>query len=492
MPGPLVEGHARYESECSSCHQAFKASAQRQLCLGCHEKVADDLASGEGFHSRHPVASTGQCSSCHADHKGRDADISGLSGATFDHGQTDYPLLGAHQSTVCSECHLPDVARRDAPVECFACHEKDDSHNGSLSEDCGKCHDEVKWTQTRFDHNETKYPLTGAHQSASCVGCHVGAQYKDTPTECISCHAIDDAHNGRFGRLCGDCHTTKSWKQEGFDHFKKSGFALRGAHASTACVTCHRQPPGKRKLPENCAGCHSSEDIHAGRFGAKCGDCHKPEKWAKVRFDHAERTKFALRGAHGKASCESCHSGPVETAQMKSECIDCHASDDVHRTNLGAECGECHNQDSFSGRIRFDHGLTKFPLLGLHAIAPCESCHVDHTFQRDDVSCFSCHRADDRHERTLGTKCEKCHNPNSWDVWRFDHGERTEFPLLGAHENLECSACHRKPMTFGVQMVQNCVDCHSSDDAHRGGFGRDCKGCHTSKAWKPATLGRRR
>jgi hypothetical protein len=41
-------------------------------------------------------------------------------------------------------------------------------------------------------------------------------------------------------------------------------------------------------------------------------------------------------------------------------------------------------------------------------------------------------------------------------------------------------------------MVKSCNGCHSSDDAHRGGFGRDCNGCHTSKAWKPASLGRSR
>ena len=490
MPGPLVEAHAEHESECSSCHQAFKAEAQRTLCLDCHEEVAADLTAREGFHSRHPLASTGQCRSCHGDHRGRDADIRGLTEATFDHAQTDYALLGAHQSATCQSCHVPDVARRDAPLDCVGCHRDDDAHDGALSEDCGKCHDEVVWTTTRFDHDETDYPLTGAHQTATCGGCHAGDRYKDTPRDCISCHAIDDAHSGRFGSDCGDCHTTKVWRQEGFDHQRESGFPLVGAHAEATCVTCHRQAPGERKLPENCSGCHASEDVHAGRFGVACGDCHAPRKWAEIRFDHGKRTEFPLRGAHQRASCDACHSESVKKSDMDTSCIGCHRSDDVHRSTLGTDCASCHDERSFTSGVAFDHDLTKFPLLGLHAMAPCESCHTSHDFQRADVACYACHQPDDKHERTLGNTCNRCHNPNGWRVWRFDHGQSTDFALDGAHENLECGACHRQPMSLEYQMPQSCIGCHASDDAHRGGFGRECDDCHTSRAWKPASFRR--
>ncbi len=492
MPGPLAEKHAEHEKECSSCHQAFNAEAQRALCLDCHKEVTADLADDVGFHSRHPLASSGQCRSCHAEHKGRDADIRGLTEATFDHALTDYPLLGAHQSAACETCHLPKVPRREAPLDCIGCHRKDDAHGGALAETCGDCHDEVAWKTTRFNHDLTNYPLKGAHETASCLGCHVGNRYKQTPTDCVSCHSIDDAHSGRFGKKCGDCHTSTSWRQEGFDHGNKSGFPLVGSHAKATCVTCHRQAPGERKLPKDCSGCHASEDVHAGRFGSACGDCHKPEKWAGIRFDHAKQTKFALRGAHEKIGCESCHSADVKKTKMDSRCVACHKRDDVHRESLGSNCENCHNAESFSSRVLFDHGLTAFPLLGLHAMAPCESCHTSHSFKKDELGCYSCHRADDKHKRTLGATCESCHNPNGWDVWRFDHDQRTNFALEGAHENLDCAVCHRQPKDTGFQMAQTCVDCHSGDDAHRGGFGRDCSDCHGPKAWKPASFGRSR
>jgi hypothetical protein len=490
MPGPLVKAHAHLEKDCASCHQAFEVDLQRSLCLVCHERVAADLKTGKGFHARHPLAASGQCMSCHPDHKGREADVRGLSDATFDHAKTDYPLRGRHETVTCNQCHLPDKARRDAPTDCVDCHRGDDIHKGALSTNCSQCHGESSWQSTKFDHAKTRYPLTGAHGKASCSGCHVAQRYEGTPQDCVSCHAIDDTHGGKFGSKCADCHDTRAWKKQGFDHAKKSGFALEGAHAKASCATCHRKPPGERKLPETCAGCHSRDDIHAGRFGDQCSTCHTPSTWRSTRFDHAKQAKFPLQGAHAKASCNSCHSQAVKQGELAKDCHGCHRVDDVHRGNLGRECADCHDQQSFSDRVRFDHELTDFPLLGLHAMGSCESCHRDHSFEKNDISCQSCHTTDDVHRGSLGTKCESCHNPNGWALWRFDHNSETEFALHGAHEGLECTACHQTPMKSGSLKPADCIDCHRSQDAHRGEFGKNCDTCHSSAAWKPATFGR--
>ncbi len=490
MPGPLAKEHAKLEDDCSSCHQAFDVEAQRALCLACHEPVGEDLAKHVGFHGRSPLASVGQCRSCHPDHLGREADIRGAGESTFDHAQTDFPLRGRHENTPCIECHAEAKPRREAPIECFACHEEDDKHAGTLSQDCGKCHGEATWATTKFDHAKTDYPLTGAHASASCDGCHAAERYEGTPTDCVSCHAIDDKHAGRFGPDCADCHDTRGWKKQGFDHAKESGFPLTGAHATATCASCHREPPGKRKLPETCAACHGSDDIHAGRFGEDCKTCHASTKWADGRFDHGAKTDFALKGAHARASCNTCHASTVAKDQTPTDCFACHGRDDVHRGKLGRDCEDCHDSESFTHQVRFDHDLTGFPLLGLHASTACESCHSDQTFQRSNLACRSCHAADDVHKRTMGANCERCHNPNGWSHWKFDHDAETKFALHGAHADLECAGCHRTPITAGVQMPGKCIDCHAPDDAHRGGFGRTCNACHSDKAWKPATFGK--
>lgn len=492
MPGPLVSAHADLEKDCASCHQAFEVGAQRALCLACHEEVAADLSKDVGFHGRHPLASTGQCRSCHPDHLGRDADILGVSEATFDHAQTDFALIGRHTTVKCSACHPEEEARREAPSDCVDCHREDDAHEGALSTRCGDCHDPAGWRTTRFDHSETDYPLSGAHVEASCEGCHVAGRYEGTPQDCVSCHAIDDAHAGRFGNDCSQCHETARWAQKGFDHAKESGFALSGSHESVACVRCHREPPGKRKLPERCSGCHAQDDIHAGRFGDDCGTCHLATAWKRARFDHARQADFPLRGAHSALACNVCHATRAADVATPAGCIDCHQRDDVHAGTLGKDCGDCHNEDSFAGRVRFDHELTGFPLLGLHAVAACESCHADHRYGQTQVACRTCHAREDVHERTLGTECARCHNPNGWSYWRFDHARETGFALHGAHEGVDCRGCHRTPLTARTRLASTCVDCHSAQDAHRGEFGRRCNDCHGEDAWKPARFGRTR
>ncbi|MCP4903711.1 MAG: cytochrome C [bacterium] len=493
LPGLLVAGHEEFEKDCTSCHQAFEGDAQRSLCLACHDLVADDLRLNEGFHGRDTLASVGQCRSCHSDHLGRDADIRGLSEATFDHSQTDYVLAGRHESTACAECHLAGIEKRDTPADCIACHKEDDAHKGALKEDCGECHHEEAWRGGVFDHDETEYPLTGSHQTASCKGCHVADQYQKTPKNCLSCHAIDDVHVGKFGPDCVDCHDTESWRQKGFDHKKKSGFALTGAHEKSSCVSCHRQPPGERELPENCSGCHSNDDFHAGRFDAACDACHSPKSWSRVEFDHLEKTEFPLSGAHDRASCEACHTDRVsDEKKIATDCHSCHMRDDVHEKSLGKDCAGCHTEESFSAGIRFDHELTGFPLLGLHAIASCESCHPDQAFHETEIACRSCHEAEDVHKEGVGSGCGRCHNPNGWAIWRFDHDVETKFRLDGKHAGLECEACHRSPMSERTSLSADCNSCHASEDPHRGGFGRECRDCHGSDAWKPASFGRGR
>lgn len=489
MPGPLAGAHAELESDCASCHKAFDGGAERQLCMTCHEEVAADVAAKTGYHGRQTMALSGPCRSCHAEHKGRSADILGLSEATFDHARTDYPLAGAHQRVACDGCHVEGRRRDAAPQDCVGCHREDDPHGDAMSDDCDSCHDEVRWQATRFDHDRTDHPLTGAHREAACDGCHAGRRFEGTPTECIACHAIDDAHGGRFGRACADCHTTTAWRRKDFDHGRKTGFPLEGAHATARCDSCHRKPPGELELPKDCGACHRADDVHAGRFGTACESCHGAVAWKTVRFDHDRKTDFPLRDAHAKVACEGCHMRGLESDQkMDMRCIACHAKDDVHREALGSDCAECHDELRFAGRVRFDHDLTRFPLLGLHAVAGCEACHADRTFQRDDRACRACHAGDDVHAGTLGSDCERCHTPNGWMLWQFDHDAQTRFALAGGHAGIACDGCHRQPMGGAFQMAQRCVDCHETEDAHRGRFGRGCQNCHSDAAWKPARI----
>lgn len=486
MPGPVIAGHAKYETECKTCHAPFDKLAQRGLCLDCHDKVAADIRGQQGFHGRFAPSRTGQCAGCHTDHEGRNADITRLDAQTFDHALTDFRLVGAHLRAACNACHEPGRKHREAPASCSGCHAGDDPHRKALGEDCAGCHNETSWKEARFDHEKTaKYPLTGAHAGVDCLVCHPAERYKDTPTDCVACHRIDDVHQGSRGGACQDCHDTKSWKKSSFDHARETGFGLTGGHADLRCESCHAGGDFRRKLQGECIACHRSDDVHGGRNGIACEDCHAVKRWADSRFDHA-KTKFPLLGAHQELNCVACHKGALREAKLDTACNACHAGDDVHSGALGTDCKQCHGDVRWTERVAFDHDLTRFPLVGLHATAACESCHGDQRYRDTPSRCVDCHENDDAHRGALGAECAECHNPNDWRIWTFDHGKQTDFALDGAHEGIECVGCHVRPLARDSRMPKQCVDCHRSDDVHSGQFGRDCGRCHTTSSFTGA------
>ncbi len=483
MPGKLIQGHAKYEDDCSTCHESFKAD-QTELCMDCHKKVAKDVKKHKGYHGKSKIVKNKSCKSCHTDHKGRDVDVVGLDRETFNHKITDFELKGRHLHTKCEGCHKKKKKFREAPSDCYACHKEDDAHNKKLGKKCHKCHSEVKWTKIKFDHSKTDFPLKGKHEKASCESCHPDNRHKDTPGSCYSCHAINDAHKGRYGRKCKTCHSEKEWQKSHFNHNKKTKFKIRGKHKTVGCDSCHKHKKGsifkKKSHPKkNCYACHKVDDKHHGQNGKKCDKCHSETGWNKNRFDHNRDTKFKIRGHHKKIKCTACHSSGKKKKKLKTSCYSCHKPDDVHKGRRGKQCDKCHKETSWTDSIRFNHDLTEFPLLGQHAILPCEECHVEGEFKGDtSKKCISCHRKDDSHDQTLGTQCEKCHNPNGWGFWLFDHNRQSRFKLEYSHKGLQCKACHKKKMKEHVEQSATCIVCHVRDDVHGGDFGNQCDQCH--------------
>lgn len=492
MPGPLSKAHADLESDCSKCHTPFKRAEQEAQCLACHdhEAVAADVRSKKGFHGRSPSVAGAECRACHPEHKGRDADIVGLERGSFPHDATDYPLRGAHTQIACEGCHPADKKFREAPSNCEDCHFSDDAHDGSLGKDCGSCHSEQRWREARFDHAKTKFPLEGRHQDVACALCHAGERYKGTPKDCATCHRVNDVHRGRFGDKCQDCHTSSRWKTQSFDHGRRTRFPLTGKHASVACEGCHPGGLFDQKLALDCLSCHRGDDVHEGRNGADCEQCHGTSAWKPAKFDHDRNTEFPLRGAHRDATCEACHTGRVHEQKPGTTCAACHSSDDVHDKQLGTDCGRCHGEVAWKEKVRFDHDLARFPLLGLHAVVACEECHSTPAYRGTERKCAACHEKNDTHEGRLGSHCELCHTPNGWKIWKFDHATQTDFPLRGSHADLGCESCHVEPVPEKPSLASSCNACHGAEDPHRGAFGKSCERCHSERSWRDVHLAR--
>ena len=506
MPGPVVAAHAGFEKDCRRCHAPFKKGEQRQLCLKCHPSVARDLDRKQGFHGRSAVVAGVECKHCHTEHKGRDADILAFDRETFNHDKTDFPLEESHRQVACASCHKPlpkpkpaaDFVAPPGPfsrtaANCVSCHRSQEPHRGRLGEKCQQCHSARAWKKVDYSHTQGKFRLRGMHKKVGCVLCHPDQRWKKIATDCYSCHRLDDVHAGRYGQKCQECHDEmgpardpqrpkSAWRQVRFDH-ARTKFPLTGKHRTSACELCHAPGQKGKKLPLDCFSCHQRDDQHRGFFGTKCESCHTTEGWKKASFDH-QKTDFPLQGKHRRLPCERCHVRPVGGKKLGSACYGCHQLDDVHRNQENQRCERCHSADGWRQQIRFDHDLTRFPLLGLHAAAPCESCHTGANFRGQSLECVDCHRGEDQHKGTLGKACAACHTPNGWKLWTFDHNKPGGFPLEGAHRGLACGACHKTPVEGKIKLARTCAACHRDQDIHRGAFGRNCERCHQSESFK--------
>jgi Zn finger protein HypA/HybF involved in hydrogenase expression len=481
-PGEVIEGHKKYEEQCEKCHKPFSKESQNMLCRNCHEELDADIRLKQGIHGL-GIARDAECSHCHSDHKGRTADIILLDVETFSHEETDYPLRGMHRTTDCTACHASGEKYRDAPQNCFACHEDDDIHERRLGKQCADCHDERSWRDKDFDHDSTDFVLRDKHAELACNSCHVNHKYKDIPGDCHACHALNDVHAGRYGQACGDCHSEAGWDRSRFDHDHDTEYPLTGKHRDVKCDVCH---PGKlhAQLPDTeCVTCHRGDDKHGGRYGKECQTCHSTRGWGRTKFEHDIKTEFPLRGKHQDASCSSCHKGEVYEEKLATECHSCHIQDDVHAGQEGKQCGKCHEESGWAGRVRFEHDMTGFPLLGLHAVTPCEECHLTSAYKIAASDCHDCHQPDDVHERRMGPDCAMCHNPNDWSLWEFDHNSQTDYKLDGAHADIDCLSCHTRETSGEIKLSTSCVSCHRASDVHDGQFGKYCDRCHITKSF---------
>lgn len=394
------------------------------------------------------------------------------------------PFSKESQRRLCLDCHKdvakdiggktglhgkrPDIGK----VECKHCHT---DHKGRKA-------DIVQFDPQTFNHTFTDFELSGAHKTLQCQGCHASdKKYRSASLTCVGCHKKDDQHKGALGEKCAGCHNDETWsRQKPFDH-AKTRFPLDGAHKDVKCAICHAGERYK-DLPRACLSCHRADDAHGGRYGDKCESCHASAKWSKAHFDH-DKTKFPLRGGHQKVRCDKCHTGDLFKQKLSVECVACHKKSDLHKGQLGERCARCHTETGWRKKVEFDHDLTRFPLIGLHVTVPCEECHRSNTFKDAPAACESCHK-DTHHQGTLGSACSRCHNPNGFQRWIFNHDKQTMFVLTGAHKDLACRACHSSAVVQKVTVPTTCFGCHRSDDAHRGAFGRACDTCHTTETFR--------
>jgi hypothetical protein len=304
---PLTNSHqiapAGKVTGCDQCHVGnFSTLAIQPTDCGnsqCH------LTTYNG--TNNPVHSTAgapfaiaNCSTCH--------NTITWTTATFDHSTTGFPLTGSHQLApagkvnLCSDCHIGNNYTAGFPaMDCgnSQCHLKDWNNTPTFGGNvpnhitagfpislCSTCHDTLLWTDGKFDHSTTGFPLQGPHMLPprtavtgaigpmvnACTDCHIGGNYATgyPTTDCYSCHTTyytnaqtysTTAPNhvaANYPTTCVACHTTyvtTAWLGAVFNH---SYFRI--PHHASVCSDCHIVLTDYSQFA--CTSCHTVPTAH--------------------------------------------------------------------------------------------------------------------------------------------------------------------------------------------------------------------------------------
>lgn len=188
-----LEG-AHLATACVECHRKdkdWKFSKMGHRCVDCHKNIHKGIMS-EKFMANE------NCEVCHS--------VNSWKSPKFDHEQTGFKLEGKHARKACAACHFK---RNEAGVriqkfkemskECSTCHT--DNHVGQFAmngkTDCTKCHNFERWEESKFNHNNSRFVLVGAHIKVKCKECHkpttdekgTYVKYKFKNIECAQCHS---------------------------------------------------------------------------------------------------------------------------------------------------------------------------------------------------------------------------------------------------------------------------------------------------------------
>jgi hypothetical protein len=246
-----------------------------------------------------------------------------------------YGGVNSHaQIQECSACHTAPWEKTTMAERCVVCHanieaQMSDSttlHGVSASKDreCRACHPEHRGASaplTEANHNLFAFKLDGKHAKVKCDACHQNRVFRNTPSDCNSCHQKDDKHAGKSGTDCAACHNASGWSDAKVDH-NLFAFKLDGKHAGIACKDCHQNGQFKNTKAD-CLACHKDPAFHAGAFGVNCADCHSASSWSPAGYNMSHPTVAHEGGRgvnHGGASCKECHPSTVNEAT----CNSCH------------------------------------------------------------------------------------------------------------------------------------------------------------------------
>jgi thioredoxin reductase len=351
-PGPVLEGHQPFNSNCAACHQPWGGVALASTgCIACHGNMVhnsdhrtvklDDKDDGldPGMH----VAGFNDhlaCLSCHTDHKGRKVDFTATSG-------TSCSRCHAHDSIAGVGAHGHSLRVQWKQFQNFA---KDFSHKQHL-EDALKHLQEAKENAKKMRSPARKQAAEKAAAELASVLDRSGQHLN-----CRLCHLISPPSSEKpeefaivtTGCTVSTCHS--SWQDEDLKLANaepvtpgQSGSPMPEPATIPFVESVVFRPINAIFVPHSaghlsaeCTGCHlhmeDSEKPHDShtREIAKCFECHAHEAGTP-----AAQVATWIHSS-GILSSSPAEAGQVEVLELPKEkplnaCADCHAFHSYYR-----------------------------------------------------------------------------------------------------------------------------------------------------------------
>jgi hypothetical protein len=209
LPGPLSEKHAFLAGKCESCHTASRG-VEATACITCHSTAAADLGKQPtAFH-----ATVQDCRGCHVEHAG-----------------AVRPTKMDHASLLRIGSHVSAGAQ---------------GHQG--------------------------VPRQMVDDMKGFLGLPVSREAERTGLDCAGCHSNREPHRDLFGRQCGNCHETASWRIAGF---------LHPSPTSKDCAQCHQAPPSHYMMHFQMMDKGITGQEHAQVN--QCFQCHRTDSWNDIK-----------------------------------------------------------------------------------------------------------------------------------------------------------------------------------------------------------------
>jgi len=278
---PLTGVHIK--TDCKACHPTLIFADAKVDCNACHIDI-------------HQATTGSDCSRCHTPTSWLVNNITEI------HMMSRFPLLGAHRTADCTDCHKSEsMVRFDViGINCVDCHlqEYQSTSNpnhaeSGFSEDCSSCHsiNAFSWEGAGFNHNF--FPLVQGHSALNCTDCHTTGNYSDASPVCNSCHQSDylattnpNHTTSGFPQDCELCHSlAPDWTPSRFTQHDSQFFPIySGRHKDewSSCTECHNNPSNYSQF--TCLSCHEHnktdmDSKHREENGysydsASCYRCH--------------------------------------------------------------------------------------------------------------------------------------------------------------------------------------------------------------------------